>query len=104
MAVVTRRGFLGLGALIGGGIGCAGMPETGAQSSRADDGREPDLVLINGRVYTIDAAQPRAEAFAVKGGRFVAIGSTDDVENLIGPNTEVIDASVGNGGGSFTVR
>jgi len=52
-----------------------------------------DLVVLNARVYTIDAALPRAEAFAVKHGRFVAVGSTGDIRNLIAPDTQVIDAA-----------
>jgi predicted amidohydrolase YtcJ len=50
------------------------------------------LVVLNARVYTVDDSQPRAEAFAVKNGRFVAVGSTDDVRNLVGTGTQVIDA------------
>ena len=54
---------------------------------------EPDLILVNARVYTVDSANPRAEAFAVKDGRFVAVGSTADVSNLATARTQVIDAS-----------
>jgi predicted amidohydrolase YtcJ len=43
-------------------------------------------------VYTVDAALPRAEAFAVKNGRFVAVGSTSDVGNLATAKTPIIDA------------
>jgi hypothetical protein len=51
-----------------------------------------DLILVNGRIFTIDGNQPRAEAFAVKNGRFIAVGSSDAIWGLAGPNTEVIDA------------
>ena len=51
-----------------------------------------DLIVINGDVYTSDPAAKRAEAFAVQNGKFVAIGSTTDIQALAGPNTEVIDA------------
>jgi predicted amidohydrolase YtcJ len=50
------------------------------------------MVLVNGRVFTVDDAQPRAEAFAVKNGRFMAVGSTADVRNLVAQGTQVIDA------------
>ena len=53
---------------------------------------EPDLIVVNGTVYTIDDAQPRAEAFAVKHGRFVAVGSNSDIRNLATRNTIVMDA------------
>ena len=55
-------------------------------------GAEPDLVVHNARVYTVDPALPRAEAFAVKDGRFVAVGSSADVRNLVSLRTRVIDA------------
>ena len=92
MPTYTRKEFLGLGAVLAGGVGCAGLPGTEAQEIGANDGPRPDLALVNGQVYTIDDAAPQAEAFAVTHGRFIAVGSTDDIRNLIGPNTEVIDA------------
>ncbi|QZY51683.1 amidohydrolase [Leucobacter tenebrionis] len=52
---------------------------------------QPDLILTNGRVYTVDPANPRAEAIAVAGGRIVAVGSADEVGALAGPDTEVRD-------------
>ena len=56
------------------------------------DTTDPDLVLVNGRIFTIDDEQPRAEAFAVKNGRFIAVGSSNDIRPLAMRNTEVIDA------------
>jgi predicted amidohydrolase YtcJ len=52
----------------------------------------PDMVVVNAKVYTMDARAPRAEAFAVKDGRFIAVGSTADVRNLAGSGTQVFDA------------
>jgi predicted amidohydrolase YtcJ len=54
-----------------------------------------DLAIVGGAVWTIDDAQPRAEAVAVAGGRIVAVGADDDVRQLIGAGTEVIDAAGG---------
>ena len=92
MTTYTRKEFLGLSALLAGGVGCAGLPGTEAQGTGTDDARQPDLALVNGRVYTIDDDAPRVEAFAVKQGRFIAVGSNDDIRNLVGPGTDVIDA------------
>lgn len=50
-----------------------------------------DLVLTNGRIYTVDEANPWAEAVAVLGGRFIAVGSNADVDGLIGERTQVLD-------------
>lgn len=51
-----------------------------------------DVIVINGDVYTVDPSAPRAEAFAVEGGRFIAIGTTTEIEGLADANTRVIDA------------
>src|SRR4029077_2536286 len=53
---------------------------------------DADLVVFNAKVYTIDSRLPRAEAFAAKGGRFVAVGNTADIKGLIGKNTQQFDA------------
>jgi predicted amidohydrolase YtcJ len=51
----------------------------------------PDLVLTNGAVYTVDAAERWAQAVAVGGGRILAVGTDADVRDLIGAGTQVID-------------
>src|SRR5919202_1434745 len=50
-----------------------------------------DLILVNGRVFTADAANPSAEAVAIKGGRIVAVGSAAEVEKLAGAATRRVD-------------
>ncbi|XQZ53325.1 amidohydrolase [Paracoccus yeei] len=50
-----------------------------------------DVVLRNGAIYTLDAANPRAEALAIRDGKLVAVGAETDVEEWTGPNTEVLD-------------
>ncbi|MGW9210262.1 amidohydrolase [Embleya sp. NPDC055664] len=50
-----------------------------------------DLVMINGRVLTVDTAFTIAEALAVRAGRIVAVGSDAEIRPLIGPDTTVID-------------
>lgn len=57
----------------------------------AQESEDADLVLLNGNVYTVDAAHPRAQAVAVRGGRVVFVGSTREAEALIGAGTEVVD-------------
>jgi len=51
----------------------------------------PARIYVNARVWTADAAQPVAEAFAVTEGRFVAVGSSETVRALAGPSTTVVD-------------
>ena len=50
-----------------------------------------DLVLINGRIYTVDSTRHWAEAVAIRGDRIVAVGSTAEVKAAAGPNTRTID-------------
>ena len=74
------------------GAGLAGV--VGAQwplgmaAAAVDFAQEPDLVVFNAKVYTVDPIAPTAGAFAVKAGRFVAVGSTEDVKSLIGKQTQ----------------
>ncbi len=92
MSKSNRREFL---ALLGAPALAAAplaVSPTGAAARDAGRGVNADLVLINGNVLTIDALQPRAQAFAIKHGRFLAIGSNADIRALIGAGTEVIDA------------
>ena len=44
-----------------------------------------DLVLVNGKVITVDPADAVAQAVAISGGRIAAVGSTADVKARIGP-------------------
>lgn len=103
MAKVTRSQFLREGTTLAAALGLGYAPAlakeearagqlTGAPS-RATVTAGPDLVVVNGKVITVDPALPRAEAFAVKGDRFVAVGSNADVRNLANPNTQIIDAA-----------
>jgi predicted amidohydrolase YtcJ len=50
-----------------------------------------DLVLINGRVLTMDVDDNAAQAVAVKDSKIVAVGSTADIEPLAGASTQMID-------------
>src|SRR5258706_15591500 len=55
------------------------------------DPQEPDLIVHNARVHTVDASLPKAQAFAVRAGRFVAVGG-DDIKSLAGRKTQSYDA------------
>ncbi|MBZ9699678.1 MULTISPECIES: amidohydrolase [unclassified Mesorhizobium] len=58
-------------------------------------GHKADLIVINGRVLTMDDDNPTAEAVAVKDGAIVALGSHASIEEFKGPATRVIDARGG---------
>ena len=52
---------------------------------------EADLVLINGKIITVDKEDSIVEAVAVKDNRIIATGPTSKVNKLVGEGTEVID-------------
>jgi predicted amidohydrolase YtcJ len=97
MSQYTRGEFLGFAALLAGATrlkapaaAIAPHPPGAAQARGA--GIEADLIVVNATVHTIDAALPRAEALAVKDGRFLAVGASADIRNLATTRTRVIDA------------
>ena len=51
----------------------------------------PDLILVNGRVFTADARMPWAEAVAVRGDRILDVGSNTAIRQGAGSGTRVID-------------
>jgi predicted amidohydrolase YtcJ len=63
-----------------------------AQRSAAGAVSAPDLILRNARVTTLDRQNPQATAVAISGGRFVAVGSDDEVMRQAAPTTRVVDA------------
>ena len=51
----------------------------------------PDKLIVNANVITVDSRLPRAQALAIKNGKFVAVGCNEDVEHLAGPGTQVLN-------------
>ena len=52
---------------------------------------QADLVLFDGKILTVDDRFREATALAVRDGRFIAVGSNQDVRRYIGSTTRVID-------------
>jgi predicted amidohydrolase YtcJ len=50
-----------------------------------------DVVFLDGIVYTVDEANPKAEAVAVKDGMILAVGTSAEIREYIGDATEVIE-------------
>jgi predicted amidohydrolase YtcJ len=50
-----------------------------------------DLLLVNGKIVTLDAASSVSEALAIEAGRVAAMGSAEELRKLAGPATKVID-------------
>ncbi len=51
----------------------------------------PELILMNGRIATVDHSRPFAEAVAIQNGRFISVGSNEEIIRLRASNTETID-------------
>src|SRR5688572_10161995 len=51
----------------------------------------PDLILINGRVITVDRNFAIAEGVAIAGDRILTTGNEDQLRALAGPDTRVVD-------------
>jgi predicted amidohydrolase YtcJ len=51
----------------------------------------PDLVLLDGKVVTVDAASSLREALAIRDGAIMALGSTAEIRRLAGPETRVVE-------------
>jgi predicted amidohydrolase YtcJ len=50
-----------------------------------------DLVLLNGKIWTVNRTQLEAEAVACLGNRIIGVGSNQEIRKWIGPKTKVID-------------
>lgn len=90
MLPVTRRTLLKQGLFAGATFSCGLAART---SLAAEASLAPELAVLNGTVYTVDDRQPRAEALGVRQGRFVAVGSNDEIRKLVDRDTQIIDAS-----------
>lgn len=63
-----------------------------AQESK-DGKNAADMVVLHGRVYTLDSKQPWVQALAIRGDKIVAVGDDAAVGKLRGAGTKVIDAA-----------
>ncbi len=68
-----------------------GRPENYLSSNVRGLADGAELVLTNGRIYTVDESNPWAEAVAIRQGRFIAVGSADEVAAHIKDHTRVLD-------------
>ena len=99
MAPINRKEFLRLSALMAGAAAVPRALSAGRSVAalpgmrQRGTGVEADVIVINARVLTSNPALPSAEAFAVREGRFLAVGSNADIRNLASRQTRVIDAA-----------
>jgi predicted amidohydrolase YtcJ len=92
-AKATRSGSVSRRAFVAAGLAA------GATAAAASAGVVPaalgkggaDVVFVNGKIFTLDAKQPWAQAVGVKGRHIVYVGDTAGAKALIGTRTEVVD-------------
>ena len=71
--------------------GCSPADPPAAETNDAPLVDAADTVYINGRIYTVNESQPWAESVAIKNGKFIAVGSADDIAVVTGEATKVVD-------------
>ena len=75
-------------AVVGASMWVAGVANAVAQQ---EDFNAPDLVLINGKVLTLDDRSTVTEAVAVRDGKILATGTSASIKLLAGDRTRVLD-------------
>jgi predicted amidohydrolase YtcJ len=86
-----RRGTAVLALLLAGGLVLAGTGSGVGFLLGGEDATEPDLILVNGVVLTMDEDEPRARAIAITDDEIIAVGSRRAVARLAGPDTQTIN-------------
>ena len=57
----------------------------------AAEAQPPDLVLLGGKIVTVDAESSVREALAIRDGKILSLGSTAEMRRLAGPETRVVE-------------
>lgn len=87
MTPLTRRGTLA-GAAVTTLLVSTGLARAGQRNRSVP---MPDLILVNAKVTTLDRENPQAQAIAIRDGRFLAVGSEQEVR-AAAPDATMIDA------------
>jgi predicted amidohydrolase YtcJ len=88
----SRRQFLAKSGAAAAALTLTGCTPSSRKSTGVKAGKEqPELILFNGSIATLDAGQPRASAVAIRDGRFAAVGAGPDILKLQGAETRSID-------------
>jgi predicted amidohydrolase YtcJ len=74
----------GLALVMTGLAGCGG-------AERKEMPKTADLLLVNGRIHTLDPAVPDGTAVAIAGDRIEKVGSDAEISALAGPGTKTVD-------------
>lgn len=78
------------GGLLGGAPTALASAEAPTNPS-AVPAHVPTAVYVGGKIYTVNEAQPWAEAVALRDGTIIAVGSDEEIRKLAGEGTQVVD-------------
>ena len=93
---MKRRDFIELAAI--GASGLLVRPRTAfagpfVSGKSLDESLDPDLIVFNAQVYTVDSPISRVTAFAIRDGKFAAVGSSADIKSLASNRTRMRNAN-----------
>jgi predicted amidohydrolase YtcJ len=66
-------------------------PRPSGQTPAPTATRPADLVIRGGKIVTVDEARPEAQAMAVSGDTILALGSNQEMQRYVDPNTKIVD-------------
>jgi predicted amidohydrolase YtcJ len=73
-------------------MSCAVIGLLSAAAAPIGQQKPADLIVVNAKVLTVDPNNTQAEAVAIRGNTFAAVGTTEAIRKMAGPETRVIDA------------
>jgi predicted amidohydrolase YtcJ len=86
-----RMAVVGVLCAIGGTLQLLHAQQPAPPPSPEASARQPDLILSNGKIITVDERFTIAQAVAIRGDRVVAVGTNQEITRLAGPDTKRID-------------
>src|SRR5438552_9316432 len=69
----------------------AACKQAGAPANGDRTAANPDIVLINGKIITVDAKDSIAQGVAISNGKIIAVGSNAEAQSRAGKGARVID-------------
>ena len=85
---IVQKAWLAVAAVSALLAGCGGSGDSEPPPAPVSPA---DAVYTSAKVLTVDSGFSTAEAFAVTGGKFVAVGTKADIQRYVGNNTQVLD-------------
>jgi predicted amidohydrolase YtcJ len=73
-------------------LGTSILAFAGARSAERSADAPADTIIVRGRVYTMNAKQPWAQAVAIHDGEIIAVGDDAEIQKLSHAGTQAIDA------------